>query len=116
MKKIFYILILFLIVFSSHDIFAVTASTTADQLKVQIEDRNAQIQQLEAEINQYNGQLNVVSGQSKTLQGTIKTLDLTAKKIGTDLTLTNKKISKTELTLEQILGQISDTQSNIDTN
>ena len=115
MQKIFYIFILSLSVSFSVNVFAAT-SLSVDQLKQQINDRNNQIQQLETEINQYNGQLNVVSSQAKTLQSTLKTLDLTQKKISTDLSLTDQKISKTQLTITQISDQIKVTQNNIDIN
>lgn len=119
MKKIFYIFIMVFVIgvvfLAPPKCYADTA-LTVDQLKAQIDQRNNQIQQLEAEITQYNGQLNVVNSQAKTLQSTLKTLDLTQKKITTDLNLTDTKINKTELTLEQISGQIKDTENNIDTN
>jgi murein DD-endopeptidase MepM/ murein hydrolase activator NlpD len=115
MPKYFYIFILSLIALFSANVFADT-SLSVDQLKQQIDDRNNQIQQLEAEINQFNGQLDVVNSQSKTLQSTLKTLDLTQKKISADLSLTDQKIGKTQLTITQISDQINATQNNIDIN
>ena len=100
-------------------IFAFTLSTTnaqtAGDLQGKIDARNAQIEQLEEEIKQYNLEVTNAGKEAKTLQGTLKTLDLTQKKINTDINLTQNKISKATLTIEQLGGQIDDTESKIET-
>lgn len=111
-KNIKYILIISL--FSSNISFAQT--TDADLLKNKIEERNNQIKQLETEIKQYNIEIQNTQGEAKTLQNTIKTLDLTKKKITTDISLTQNKITKTNLTIEQLNDEILDTKEHIDTN
>ena len=111
--KIRYIFFIFLFALTGHCVFAET-STTTDDIKAKIDERNNQIKQLETEINQYNTEVNNASAQGATLQSTLKTLDLTKKKITTDLTLTAKKIDKTNLTIDQTNTEIIKTQSSID--
>jgi len=85
-------------------------------LKTKIEERNNQIKQLETEINQYNIEIQNTQGQAQTLQSTIKTLDLTKNKITKDINLTENKISKTNLTINQLDNQISETEASINNN
>lgn len=112
--KLQYILLISLL-FVSTNTTAQTA-TTSDVLKSKIEERTNQIKQLEAEITQYNTEIVNTQGQAKTLQTTIKTLDLTKKKISTDINLTENKITKTNLTIQDLDGQIDDTRERIDNN
>jgi murein DD-endopeptidase MepM/ murein hydrolase activator NlpD len=96
-------------------LFAQTA-TTSDVLKQKIDERNAQIQQLETEIDQYNLEVTNAQSEAKTLQGALNTLDLTKKKITTDITLTQSKISKASLTIEELDQDIGSTSDNITLN
>ena len=89
---------------------------TAEEIKSKIDERNSQIKQLETEINQYNLEVTNAQSQAKTLQNTLKTLDLTKKKITTDITLTEKKIDKTTLTIGQLDTEIDKTKEKIDIN
>jgi chromosome segregation ATPase len=91
-------------------------STTTDELVNKIEERNIQIKQLEQEIKQYTQEVDSASKEKVTLQSTIKTLDLTKKKISTDINLTDTKINKTVLTMEQLGNEIKKTKESIDTN
>ena len=102
--------------FTNISVFADTSTSTTDILKSKIDERNNQIKQLEAEIKQYNIEVDSAGSQAKTLQGTIKTLDLTKKKITIDISLTQNKIVKTQLTIEQLSNQIGDTVSHISKN
>jgi septal ring factor EnvC (AmiA/AmiB activator) len=112
--KIKYILIILCLL---SPILAVTGfAETEEELKSKIDDRNNQIKQLEEDIKQYNIEVTNAVNEGQTLQSTLKTLDLTKKKITTDITLTEKKIDKTNLTIEQIGLGIDKTQNNIDTN
>ncbi len=113
-KKSYIFLIIFFI--SSGFVSAQSTSSTADSLKSKIEERNNQIKALEEEIRQYNIEVLNAGSQAKTLQSTIKTLDLTNKKISTDINLTEKKINKTSLTIDQLGGEIEDTKDQISIN
>lgn len=94
----------------------VFAQNKAEELQSKIEERNNQIKALEAEINTYNKEVERVGKEAKTLQNTLKTLDLTQKKVNKDLTLTENKIGKTNLTIEELGGTIKTTSSQIDSN
>ncbi len=113
-KKL-YIFIL-LVALTANSVTFAQVATTTDVLKSKIDERNNQIKQLEAEIKQYNNEVEVAGTQAKTLQNTIKTLDLTKKKITTDITLTESKISKTALTIDQLGDEIDRTRENISLN
>ncbi len=104
-----------ILIFASSITHAQTATTT-DVLQSKIVERNLQIKQLEAEINQYNTEVINAEGQAKTLQSTLKALDLTNKKITKDITLTQTKISKTALIIQQLGNQIDDIKKHIETN
>ncbi len=113
-----YILILLYVLASAivfPNVFAQTI-TNPDELKNKIDDRQAQIKKLEEEIKQFNTEVENANKEAKTLESTIKTLDLTKKKITTDINLTENKISKTNLTIQQIGGEISTKEEQIENN
>ena len=92
------------------------SQTSEVDLKTKIEDRSTQIKKLEEEIRLYNQEVINAGNEAKTLQSTIKTLDLTKKKITTDISLTENKISKTNLTIEQLDKEIDTAVDQIDNN
>lgn len=94
--------------------YADTATTT--DILGKIDERNNQIKQLQVEIDNYNSQVLNLGSQKNSLQNTLKSLDLTQKKIGADLNLTQTKISKTSLTIDELNGEINDTKDHIDLN
>lgn len=91
-------------------------ATTTNEIMNRIEERNIQIKHLEDQIQQYNQEVDNANKQGVTLQNTLKTLDLTKKKITTDINLTQNKITKTVLTIEQLDNEINKAQDNIDLN
>ncbi|MCX6701977.1 MAG: peptidoglycan DD-metalloendopeptidase family protein [Candidatus Zambryskibacteria bacterium] len=109
-----FLLLLFLNFSLFYKVLGQTTSTSTDDLISKIEERNNQIKQLEQEINQYNSEVDNASKQGVTLQNTLKTLDLTKKKITTDINLTDTKINKTVLTIEQLNNEIKKTKDSID--
>lgn len=112
-KNIIYIVLISALLSSS---VTFAQSTEADLLKSKIDERNNKIKALEEEIKQYNTEVLNAGKEAKTLQSTIKTLDLSKKKITTDISLTENKINKTALTIEQLDDQIDDTKEHIDVN
>ena len=110
-----YFLITLMFAFTGSTAYSQVATTT-EILKSKIDEKTNQIKQLEAEIKQYNGEVEIANKQAKTLESTIKTLDLTKKKITTDINLTENKIVKTSLTIEQLDTEIDLTLDNIDVN
>ncbi|HRH26832.1 MAG TPA: peptidoglycan DD-metalloendopeptidase family protein [Parcubacteria group bacterium] len=107
---------LLLIFFSVTNIAHTQTITNPDELKNKIDDRQAQIKKLEEEIKQFNAEVENANKEAKTLETTIKSLDLTKKKITTDINLTENKISKTNLTIQQIGGEISTKEEQIENN
>ncbi len=115
--SIFLVFVCFLgIAFFAPGAAVLSAQSKVEELQGKISDRNNQIQALEAEITAYNKEVERVGKEAKTLQNTIKTLDLTQKKVTTDLTLTENKIGKTNLTIEELGGTIKTTSEQIDSN
>ena len=110
-----YIIIIIILVTTGMTSYAQEATST-DTLKNKIDERNNQIKQLEEEIKQYNSEILNATNQAKTLQNTIKTLDLTKRKIVRDVNLTEKKINKTVLTIEELETEISKTKTHINLN
>lgn len=116
-KKIFVrFLSLFLISCLLSLISSSTFAQSADELKSKIDERNTQIDQLQKEIDQYNAQVTAIGAQAKTLQNNLKTLDLTAKKLTANIALTENKIAKTNLTINQLGRGISTTTDQISLN
>jgi murein DD-endopeptidase MepM/ murein hydrolase activator NlpD len=111
-----YLAILILVTLSNAIFVNAQTITNPDELKNKIDDRQAQIKKLEEEIKQYNQEVENANKEAKTLESTIKSLDLTKKKISTDINLTENKISKTNLTIQQIGGEISTKEEQIENN
>ncbi|MEI8270374.1 MAG: peptidoglycan DD-metalloendopeptidase family protein [bacterium] len=86
---------------------------TADDLNTKISQKNYDITKLEQEIAQYQNQLNDIGKQKTSLSGSIKQLDLTRKKLETDILLTQKKIDKTNLTIQGLSSQIKTKEGSI---
>ncbi|MBA3733022.1 peptidoglycan DD-metalloendopeptidase family protein [Patescibacteria group bacterium] len=102
------------ILFQSSLVVAQTIDTNVLQSK--IDERNNQIKQLELEIKQYNTEVTNAGKQATTLKNTLNTLDLTKKKITTDIKITDSKISKTLLTIDQLEQNINNTEAHIQLN
>src|SRR3989344_36736 len=119
-KHINYVFIFSLLAFLSfglpYQTFAQSIATSTDDIMIKIEERNIIIKHLEEDIKQYNQEVDNAGKQAVTLKNTLKTLDLTKKKIGADINLTENKINKTVLTIEQLDKEIEKTKDNIDIN
>lgn len=89
---------------------------TARELKSKINQKDADIAKLEKEIAEYQVELNNLEKQKSTLSGVIKELDLTKKKLGTDIAITQKKIDKTNLTIQGLNGDIGSKEDSIANN
>jgi murein DD-endopeptidase MepM/ murein hydrolase activator NlpD len=76
-------------------------------IQSQIDSHNQQIADLEKEIAQYQQQLNVLGTQRQTLQSAIKSIDVTRQQTGTEIRVTQNKMDASELRLQQLSGQIS---------
>src|SRR3989344_5630399 len=115
-KKLFNIAFIILLLASlSAPVFSAYAET-AQELQGKINERDADIQQLEREIAAYQAELENIGEQKNSLSNSIKQLDVTRKKLNTDISLTQKKIDKTNLNIQSLSSDISSKQSSINNN
>jgi len=89
---------------------------SATEIQSKIEDRSKKIDQLEREIKEYEETLTVVGNEKKTLESAVNTLDISRKKVSTDITLTQQKISSTDLTIEELESQITEKERRVTNN
>lgn len=106
----FFLLVIFLIptVFSH--------AQTATDIQSKIDQNNQNIQSLEQEIAGYQGQLDSIGQQKSSLASSIKQLDLTKKKLNADIAVTQNKIDKTNLTIQNLSSDIVSKESSIQNN
>ncbi len=112
-KKLFNVL--FLIILGITPTLFSYADTIID-LQIQINQKNSDIGNLEEEIMAYQTQLDGLGKQKNSLNKSIQELDLTKKKLTLDISLTQKKIDKTNLTIASLSSDISDKQNIINNN
>ncbi|OHA59470.1 MAG: hypothetical protein A2589_01240 [Candidatus Vogelbacteria bacterium RIFOXYD1_FULL_46_19] len=93
-----------------------TNAQSVDELKNQITSKNSEIAQLEKEIAEYQKKIAATKGQSSTLNAELARLESSKKKLETDVALTRKKISATELTIKKLGSEIATSASKIETN
>ena len=87
---------------------------TARQLQDQIDQKNADIQKLEQEIKQYQGQLDTLGKQKTSLNTALQQLDITRKKLNLNISVTEKKIEKTNIKIEGLSHDIGTKEESID--
>jgi len=87
-----------------------------DNLRNAISDTTSKIEQLEQEIDEYGKQLDETKKEAQTLEGAIKTLDITSRKLQTDISVTQNKISSAALTIDKLNLEINDKEENISLN
>lgn len=90
------------------------SAATIEELQAQIEARNKNIKDLEKEIAHYQEQVQEASRQANTLTNTIKTLDVSKKKLLTNMEVTENRIDKTNLEIEQLGIDIFRKENTID--
>ncbi|HYF10355.1 MAG TPA: peptidoglycan DD-metalloendopeptidase family protein [Candidatus Paceibacterota bacterium] len=90
-------------------VFAQDAAT----LRAQIDAKNREIAALEKEIAAFQTQINQTQNAAKTLQNAIRALDLTRQKLSADISVTQKKIDATTLTILSLGDQIVDKETSI---
>jgi murein DD-endopeptidase MepM/ murein hydrolase activator NlpD len=89
---------------------------TATDIQSKIDQNNQNIQSLEQEIAGYQGQLDSIGQQKSSLASSIKQLDLTKKKLNADIAVTQNKIDKTNLTIQNLSSDIVSKESSIQNN
>lgn len=89
---------------------------TASDLRNQINQKDADIAKLEEEIKTYQTQLDGIGKEKSSLSNSIAELDLTKKKLNADINVTQNKIDKTNLTIEDLSSDIGSKEDNISNN
>jgi len=92
---------------------ALAQTTRQEELQSQIQTRQQEIQALEEQVKQHQRDLEVVGGEKQTLQSAVKTIDATRKKLSTDISLTERKIDTTNLSIEELGIEIKDKEIRI---
>lgn len=90
-----------------HTSFAQATTDDKSAIQSQIDAHNQQIANLEKEISQYQSQLNTLGSQHQTLQTAIKSIDVTRQQTSTQIKVTQNKMDASNLKLQQLSGQIS---------
>ncbi len=109
-KKLFNIIVLIILLIIPA-VFSYAA--TAPELQSQIDQRNVDIDKLEQEIKVYQGELDDLGKQKSSLNGSLKQLDLNRKKLVANISITENKITKTNLRIEELSLDISDKKNTI---
>ncbi len=109
-KKFFNLFVFILVIILP---FTFSYAQTVGDLNIKISQKNSDITALEAEIRSYQLQLDDISKQKTSLSGSIKQLDLIRKKLIADISITQKKIDKTNFKIQELSSQIRTKQDSI---
>ncbi len=90
------------------------ATAGSSDIQAQIDAHNQQIANLEKEIAAYQSQLNTLGNQHQTLQTAIKTIDVSRQQTTTQIKVTQNNLQATSLKLQQLSGQISQKEYQIE--
>lgn len=91
-------------------------AATVEELQQSIAEKSKQIDALNKEIEQIDKKIQTVNSVGQTLQGTIKNLNDTGSKLSTEVKVTESKITKTDLNIQQIGFEISAKENKIKQN
>ncbi len=101
-KKQFNFLLIVLLFILQLSLVTNISAQSADEIRDRINQKDADIEKLEKEIAVYQAELNTLGQQKDSLAGAIKELDITKKKLNADISVTNSKIDKTNLTIQNL--------------
>lgn len=110
--NIFFFSVLFIFLFIIFP-FAYSFAQSITDLQNKISQKDSDIQQLEKEIVAYQIQLDGIGQQKNSLAKSIKELDLTRKKLNADISITQKKVDKTNLKIQSLSSDIKSKQNSI---
>ena len=82
------------------------AAQTILDLQNKISQKDSDIAKLEEEIKAYQTELDSLEKQKSSLSGSIKQLDVTRKKLNADISVTQKKIDKTNFKIQSLSSDI----------
>lgn len=86
---------------------------TAQEIQAKISQKNADLAKLEAQLRVYQQELENLGKQKNSLNVSIKQLDTTKKKLMTDISVTQKKIDKTNLSIQGLTSDIQTKEGDI---
>lgn len=88
--------------------------STIEELRRNIEAKNAQVAAINAEIKLLDSQIQTTSVQGQSLKGAISTLETSRAKLLKEIEATQSKVSSANLTIEQLGFEINNNQKKID--
>ena len=88
---------------------------SAAEIQALIDAQNAQILELDKEIAQYEKQLDAVGSKKQTLQNELSKLNLSLKRSAASIAASKKKITSTQLQIQQLAQGIAVKQGSIET-
>lgn len=88
-------------------------SATVEEIRRNIELKNAQIENLNKEIKELDSKIQVTTRESQTLKGAITSLDANKNKITKEIDVTENKVGTTNLNIEKIGIEINDKEEKI---
>jgi murein DD-endopeptidase MepM/ murein hydrolase activator NlpD len=89
---------------------------SVSELQNKIKEKDADIAKLEQEIRTYQNQLNSLETEKNSLSKSVQELNLNRKKLLTDISVTQKKIDRTNLTIESLGSDINGKEHSIGNN
>lgn len=124
-KKLFNIILIFFILFMPFGVFpplrrvageAISFAQTAIEIQNKINQKDSDIQKLEQEIVTYQSELDNLGKQKNSLAKSLKELDLMRKKLNADIGVTQSKIDKTNLKIQNLSSDINTKENSIENN
>jgi len=112
-KKLFTIIVLIILLIMPA---VFSYAQTVSELQNKINQKDSDIAKLEEEIKAYQIELDNLGKQKSSLSKSLKELDLTRKKLNTDIAVTQKKIDKTNLKIQNLSYDINDKEKAIKNN
>src|SRR3989344_2695362 len=112
-KKLFTIIVLIILLIMPA---VFSYAQTVSELQNKINQKDSDIAKLEEEIKAYQIELDNLGKQKSSLSKSLKELDLTRKKLNTDIAVTQKKIDKTNLKIQNLSYDINDKENSIENN
>lgn len=113
-KQFNFILVVLFFLFSTFPFYSY--AQTAEDLQTKINQKDADIAILEKEIASYQSELDTIGKQKNSLSSAIMQLDITRKKLVADINVTQKKIDKTNLKIQNLSSDINTKQHTINNN
>src|SRR3989338_587132 len=93
--------------------FVFSYAETAREIRDKIDQKSYDITKLEEQIKIYQNELDGLEKQKNSLSVSLQQLDLTKKKLTADISVTQKKIDKTSLKIQELSSDIGDKEGAI---